>query len=124
MKRDYAPVFINLSNHPSCDWDETQMAAARHYGQVVDLPFPQIEPTATAQQVQQQAEQVAESIINMGETATITVHVMGEMTFVFHVVTMLKQHGVRCVASTTERIAIEEDFTKVSMFSFVQFREY
>ena len=36
----------------------------------------------------------------------------------------LKRRGVRCVASTTERVVTEVDGKKVSEFHFVQFREY
>ena len=50
---------------------------------------------------------------------------MGELTFCFSVVQQLKEKGVRCVASTTERVVEEtDDNKKVSKFTFVQFREY
>ena len=50
---------------------------------------------------------------------------MGELTFCFSVVQQLKEKGVHCVASTTERIVEETaDNKKVTQFSFVQFREY
>ena len=50
---------------------------------------------------------------------------MGELTFCYYAVRLLKKAGVRCVASTTERIIEEtEDHRKVVEFSFVQFREY
>ncbi|WP_231999441.1 hypothetical protein [Prevotella melaninogenica] len=50
---------------------------------------------------------------------------MGELTFCYYAVRLLKKAGIRCVASTTERIVEEtEDHRKLVRFSFVQFREY
>ena len=64
-------------------------------------------------------------ILTRYSTENLTVHVMGELTFCFSVVQQLKEKGVRCVASTTERIVEETaDNKKVTQFSFVQFREY
>lgn len=117
-------LFINFSNHPSSGWDEDQMAQAKRYGHVVDLPFPQVDPMMASEQVRQLADQCVKDILEMGDEAGMTVHVMGEMTLVYHVVTALKQHGVCCVASTTERIATEANGTKVSEFRFVTFRDY
>lgn len=118
------PLFINLSNHPSAGWGEEQMTQAKRYGQVVDLPFPQVDPMMTSEQVQSLADRCVKTILEMGDEADMTVHVMGEMTLCYHVVKALLAHGVRCVASTTERIATEVEGKKVSEFRFVQFREY
>ena len=53
------------------------------------------------------------------------VHVMGEMTFTYNLVTALKEVGIVCLASTTERLVkMMPDGKKVSEFKFVQFREY
>ena len=100
------------------------MAQAKHYGKVIDLPFPQVDPAMTSEQVQALADECVKTILEMGDTASLTVHVMGEMTLVYHVVTVLKAAGVRCVASTTQRVATEDDGLKMSEFHFVQFREY
>ena len=36
-----------------------------------------------------------------------------------------KQNDIKCIASTTERKSVEkEDGSKISVFRFVQFREY
>ena len=55
----------------------------------------------------------------------VTIHIMGEMTFTFRLVEKLKAAGIRCVASTSERVVQElSDGKKVVQFSFVRFREY
>ncbi len=117
-------LFINFSNHPSSAWSEQQLQAANQFGQVVDLPFPQVDPAMTGEQVKSLAGECVSTILGMGATDDLTVHVMGEMTVIFHVVTALKTHGVRCVASTTERMVTEADGKKITEFHFVQFREY
>ena len=122
--KDNKRSFINFSNHPSSAWSEQQLEAASLFGQVVDLPFPQVDPAMTGEQVQSLAAECVSTILEMGATDDLTVHVMGEMTVIFHVVTALKAHGVRCVASTTERMVTEADGKKITEFHFVQFREY
>ena len=122
--KDNKRLFINFSNHPSSAWGEQQLQAANQLGQVVDLPFTQVDPAMTGEQVQLLARECVNTILEMGAPSDLTVHVMGEMTVIFHVVTALKALGVRCVASTTERMVTEADGKKITEFHFVQFREY
>lgn len=44
-------VFINCSNHPSERWSREQKQAAEGYGEIVDLPFPEVDPSWDAGQV-------------------------------------------------------------------------
>ena len=116
-------MFINLTNHPSSGWSEEQLKAARQYGEVVDISFPNIEPYFTSKDISELADDVVESIKLLD--SHLVVHVMGEMTLTYAVVSRLKALGVTCVASTTERIVkMMPDGKKVSDFKFVQFREY
>lgn len=118
-------LFVNLSNHSSLGWSEEQLLAAKKFGQICDLTFPLVNPSMTSIQVQELANQCVSDVLKLGTTfSQLTVHVMGEMTLVYHIVASLKRHGVRCVASTTERVSTEADGKKVSEFHFVQFREY
>ena len=118
-------LLVNFSNHPSLNWDSRQMEAARCYGEVVDIPFPAVAPDADSQNLKALAHDCVLKILAMGKPEEITVHIMGEMTFTFMVVTRLKEMGIRCVASTTERkTTYNADGTKLSEFSFVKFREY
>ena len=118
------PIFINLSNHPSTGWSEEQLTAAQGIGDIVDMAFPPVSPEMTTDQVKEKADELVAAILEHGEPATLTVHIMGEMTLTYSVVVVLCRLGVRCVASTTERIVTEVDGKKVSEFHFVQFREY
>lgn len=117
-------MFINLTNHPSYNWNKKQKLAADKYGQINDLPFPEVMPNLGHQEIQLIADKYAQKIYEMANNATVTVHVMGEMTFTYALVSRLKAEGITCVASTTERIVTEKDGVKTSEFRFVRFREY
>lgn len=116
-------MFINLTNHPSSGWSEEQLKAAQEYGDVVDLSFPIIEPFFSSQDVNELADITIEGIMCL-DTQPV-VHIMGEMTFTYAMVSRLKALGITCIASTTERLVkMMPDGKKVSEFKFVQFREY
>lgn len=116
-------IFINLTNHQSEGWSEEQLAAAQEYGEIVDIHFPNIEPSFTSSMVNSLADDTIKTITSMGED--VVVHIMGEMTFTYAVVSRLKAMNIKCIASTTERnTIITPDGKKVSEFKFVQFREY
>lgn len=118
-------LFINLSNHPSSTWQPAQLEAARQYGEIMDIDFPAVDALCEPERVDHLANQYAQDIINRGAPTCITAHVMGEMTLTFRIVELLKAQGIRCVASTTERIVTDlTDNRKETQFSFVQFREY
>lgn len=118
-------LFINLSNHPSSTWQPAQLEAARQYGEIIDIDFPTVDALCESEMVDHLANQYAQDIINRGAPTCITAHVMGEMTLTFRIVELLKAQGIRCVASTTERIVTDlSDNRKETLFSFVQFREY
>ena len=117
-------MFINLTNHPSTLWKKAQLEAARQYGEIVDCPFPNILPEMSYEQVQQLADSYVEKILSQ-YGHHITVHVMGEMTFTYAVVTRLKAAGIECLASTTERCVVETpDGKRTYEFDFAQFRRY
>lgn len=124
MNKEKEKVFVNLSNHPSSDWTENQLTEAERYGKVKDVDFPTIPPEADEQAISQIAAQYVTMIRDMTKDKSVTLHIMGEMTFVFRVVSQLNSLGITCVASTTERIAYETDTGKLSVFHFVRFRKY
>ncbi len=115
-------MLLNLSNHPSASWPAAQLTAAGGTSQVCDLPFPQVDPDGDEAYIEQLVNDYYNKIINIqGVTA---VHIMGEMTFCYKLITKLKAHNIRCLASTTKRETVEENGVKISKFNFVRFREY
>ena len=118
-------MFINLTNHPSSEWSDEQMKAARKYGQIVDIPFPRINERATEDEINNLAEKYLATIKSKGKIHDLTVHIMGEQTFCYALISKLQKDGIRCVASSTERDTyINEKGQKVSVFHFARFREY
>ena len=118
-------MLINFSNHPSALWEEKQLKAAREYGDIVDIPFPDVSPEAGEEDILSLADQYVNKIMSFIDGRQATVHVMGEMTFAFSVVTQLRERGITCIASTTERDAeFISDGRKLSDFQFVRFRKY
>lgn len=119
-------MFVNLSNHPSTLWNEEQALAAKALGgTIVDLPFPTIDPSGDENHIANLVDEYVEKVLALGEPAELTVHIMGEMTFTFAIITKLLAASVNCVASTTERITRQlPDGRKESIFRFVRFRKY
>ena len=115
--------FINLTNHPSVEWGEEQLRAAEAFGEIVDMPFPVIDPESTSEEVNILAEMTIKQIRSLN--ANPVVHVMGEMTFTYALVFRLKALGIRCMASTTVRtVRMMPGGKKISEFKFVQVRDY
>lgn len=117
-------IFLNLSNHPSSEWEEAQTAAAREYGDIVDMEFPKVPTEATSKEVGEMADNTVAQLISKYNDCSLTVHVMGEMTLTYAMVGRLKSSGITCVASTTQRVATMHDNKKTSEFTFAGFREY
>ncbi|MFN4254822.1 MAG: hypothetical protein ACK4Q5_07440 [Saprospiraceae bacterium] len=120
-------MLLNLTNHPSAKWPVEQLATAlAQFGNVEDMPFPNISPQATEQEIERLAHEFFEEIgKRTASSPNIAVHLMGEMTFCFRLVSLLKKSGIRVVASTTERLLLEEsEGKKTAVFRFVKFREY
>ncbi len=120
-------MFINLSNHPSNRWNSTQKKIASSFGSIKDIPFPKIDPKASSADILTLAKTYFEDIIDIKNSANtpITVHIMGEMNFVYALVSLLQAIDIQCVASTTERKVLEEkDGKKTVQFNFIQFRDY
>ena len=79
----------------------------------------------SAEEIQDLAERYAEKILSLAEGNRVTIHVMGEMTLTYLVVTLLKEKGIECIASTSERYSEEIAIgRKITEFKFVRFRKY
>lgn len=116
-------MLINLSNHPSEKWAEKQRKAAKSvYGSILDMPFPQVPPESSMDEVNKMVNDYTNKIM---EYQPVAVHIMGELTFTFSLVDQLMNRGISCIASTTQRnVEEEEDGVRKVRFEFVRFREY
>ena len=125
-KAEARRVFVNLSNHPSADWSEEQKKAALAYGGIIDVPFPSVPSSCSDKAMQKLADKAVGAVGKAAYPAReVTVHVMGEMTLTYRIVNKLKARGIRCLASTSDRVANDlGNGEKISQFHFVEFREY
>jgi len=121
-------MLLNLSNHPSINWSKKQLLHSKDlFASVLDLPFPIIAPNAAKKEVYNLARKYAslcKKLLSKSLDKKNAVHIMGEHTFVFYLVTMLKKQKIKCVASTTSRNSKQNGSEKLSLFNFVKFREY
>lgn len=118
-------MFLNFTNHPSSFWSSEQQAAALRYGPIQDLAFPQVNPGAPLSEIQQLAKHYAQEIISKKPDCVLC---QGEFTLSYQIIALLKQADIPVVAACAERNSQEiiSDGTskKVTIFRFVQFREY
>lgn len=120
-------MLINLSNHPVCKWSEEQrLTAEKSYGDIIDMPFPEVDPSFGEDDILRLSDEYCKKIISMApDRNTTTIHVMGEMCLTFSLVSVLKQNGYTCIAATTRRMVQDlGDGRKITAFIFTRFRKY
>lgn len=118
--------FVNCSNHPSSKWASDQCEAAEEYGEIIDVRFPLVPPTATNEELNLLVEETLEKIMN---AMPVAVMCMGEFVVCYRLVNRLKDQGIPVYASCSERESkeyIDETgaIRKESTFEFKGFREY
>lgn len=119
-------MLLNLTNHNSTYWSEKQKEAAQSYGEIVDVPFPQIDESADEIYISNLADEYLHRILKLTECQNVTVHLMGEQTFVYALLKRLRKNDIECVASTTKRIVNTDSSgqKKEVVFQFERFRRY
>lgn len=128
-------MFFNISNHSSKNWSEKQIQEAIKLdsfefdgelikGEIKDIPFPNVSPQASWEEIVKIAKQIIDSLELVYDSAgSNTCMVMGEFSLAHCLTELLLQEGVRVVVATTERVATEENGVKSSIFRFIRFRE-
>lgn len=119
-------MFVNFTNHPSAGWSSEQLDAAKKWGEVVDVFFPNVPPDFGEADISRLADDCISVITEHKPNAVL---VQGEMTLAFAVAARLKKSGVPALCATTERKTeafTDNDGATVtkSVFKFVRFREY
>lgn len=125
LQRTDKRVFVNFTNHPSETWTYEQIEASACYGDIVDVPFPEVSPESTSEQIRQKAEAYAGKIMQYSPQFVLC---QGEFCMAYHVIRILKEKGFRVGAACSERkvteITTETETKKIVRFQFVQYREY
>lgn len=118
-------MLINFTNHPYSVWSENQRMAADCFGEIVDVPFPEVDPNADETTISHLADEYVDQLLAGRKVETLSVHIMGEFTLCYAIISRLQARGVRCMASCTRRDVIySHDGTKKVGFHFTRFREY
>ena len=117
-------MFINLTNHPSDKWSESQRKAAEEYGEIVDIGFPDIDSKMSSEEVKRFAMDYVKKIMEKKPKCVLC---QGEFTFSYQVIKELKARGIKTVAACSERHTSEmvagDVTSRGSVCEFVQFRE-
>jgi len=121
-------IFVNFSNHPSENWSNEQINAAKRIvsgGSIVDIAFPQVSGDADESEISRTADKYSKEIISLNPSAVMC---QGEFGICLEVVTTLKNNGIKVLYSCSERKTVETVIDnrteKTSVFKFVRFREY
>ncbi len=114
-------IFINLSNHPSINWDKDQINASQIYGKIIDMPFPAIDPNIDENEIDKITDEYLGKIISLKPQAVMC---QGEFTFSYSLIKKLLLNNIMVLAACSERVSTEENGTRVSYFKFVRFRRY
>ena len=116
-------MFINFSNHPSVRWSAEQTAAAIEFGDIVDVPFPDVPAGADTAAL---ADEYCARILDLRADVVL---VQGEMSLSFAVAGRLQRNGVAVLCACSERVCetsvLDDGSTeRRSVFRFVRFRRY
>lgn len=120
-KNQTESIFVNFTNHPSKQWEETELLSAQKYGTIVDVPFPVVDSDGDENYIARLAGEYTEKIICLHPIAVLC---QGEFCLVYNIVSNLKQENITVLSACSERIVIEEAQKKRSIFRFRRFREY
>lgn len=120
-------MFINLSNHSSLNWSIEQILEASKYGEIVDISFPEVDPSGDTDYYNKLVDDCVAHIMSLDKSPVVMVQ--GEFILTFRIVTKLKTMGIKCVAASTKREAMESiddegRRIKTSIFKFEGFTEY
>ena len=119
-------MFINLSNHSSDKWSEKQTKKAKEEGEIIDIPFPAVDPYGTDTYLNELVEEYCSKIMQWENPVVM---LQGEYLFTYRLVNRLKSLGIKVVAGCSERRTIEYidesgNTVRKSEFEFVDFKEY
>ena len=113
--------FINFSNHPSDKWDNSQREAALEYGEIIDIPFPNVDPDFSELDIDLLSDKYVREITEYDPAAVMC---QGEFTLCFSLAQKLQALGITVLSACSKRDVVEKDGKKISVFRFVKFREY
>ena len=85
-------MLVNLTNHPSSKWSDEQRKASEIYGDIIDIPFPVIDPVFDDGYFDTIADEYVGKVVEL--SGDLVVLVQGEYVLTFKLVEMLKKRGI------------------------------
>jgi len=119
-------VFINFTNHPSSTWTSEQICAATKYGSIIDIQFPNVNPSVTELDIEKIGNNAVEKIESLKPTVVLC---QGEFCLSYYVIKELQDRGILVLNACSERRVTKEvnadsQTIKTSCYQFVKFRKY
>ncbi|GHV37276.1 hypothetical protein FACS1894187_13590 [Synergistales bacterium] len=119
-------MLINFTNHPSAKWTAEQLTAANVYGEIRDIPFPEVDPDGRETYISELADKYVAQIMAFDPNAVLC---QGEMTLAFAVAARLVEFNVTTLAACSKRevsenIGANGETVKHAEFRFIRFRKY
>ena len=114
-------TFVNFTNHPVDKWEPAQRRCALEYGEIVDLPFPEVEAEADETVINEMADLYVRRILDLNPCAVLC---QGEFSLAFQVTAILKTLGITVLAACSRREVKVCGNKKEVLFQFVRFRKY
>lgn len=127
-------MLINYTNHLSKNWSKEQtMAAQERYGEIIDIPFLNVVPDWTEEEVYKAAckeykkivEAIGEDKLQDESTAVLC---QGEFTLSFLIIKFLMWKKIKVISTVSNRVVeekVEDGISKkIAIFRFLGFRAY
>ena len=119
-------MFYNLSNHPHANWGNVQLDAARKWGDIEDVPFPEVNAQLDEQDILRAAQECVNKIkLSTGDA----IFVAGEYGAVFPIIDELLNQGKTVLSTasdgkTTYRTIGNGTNERIIHFNFLKFIPY
>lgn len=112
-------MLVNFSNYGSNLWSDELIEAAKQYGDVIDMNFPNVDNSLSEADISALADVLCDNILKHNPEAVIC---QGEFNLLYAVVCRLKDKNIKVMKLCLERKT--NPITNKPVFEFIKFREY
>ena len=116
-------MFVNFTNHSSSKWSELQLREAETYGEILDIPFPSVDPECEKSYIYELANQYVHEITDKEPDCVLC---QGEFCLSYAVIECLKAEKIKVVAACSRRVVEEismatgtKKFQNLNLYNFV-----